>query len=172
MSIEETSFEKAINISIVLCNAWENGEVSDEVFADKVYELFLSREGARAFLAVSLSKDGVLMERLPEALIFQLRAAGEIVIDLTVRNLAMSSAMAISHTRNGNFSQVEGSKRVTARCIDLLRRLEANLVRKYLATFLEAISGKGPEVNFFERWNYDLEQKKAIALSLKKVSAT
>ena len=56
-----------------------------------------SCDGARGFFVISLAGDSPLMDRLPDPLQMQLRAAGDGVVDLTVRNLAMSTAMALHH---------------------------------------------------------------------------
>jgi hypothetical protein len=42
------------------------------------------------------------MDRLPEPLVLQLRGAGDGVVDLTARNLAMSTAMVLAHGRAGD----------------------------------------------------------------------
>ncbi len=95
------SFQQAMEITAQWLNLWEAGELSDEVLADRVAELVASRDGARGFFVISLAGDSPLMDRLPDPLQLQpeqrsacLRAAGDGVVDLTVRNLAMSTAMA------------------------------------------------------------------------------
>ncbi len=159
MNKNKPSFEQAMNAAMLWCNAWEKGELSDEVLADRVAELLVSRNGARGFFVISLAGDYALLDRLPEPLVFQLRAAGENVVDLTVRNLAMSSAMAIHHQRNCDPDQQAKSERITARCIDLLRLLEPLVVKERLMKLLYAIQGKGEDVQFLDRWGYDQEQK-------------
>lgn len=164
MQKKEPSFEEAINASMVWCKAWEEGDLSDEVLADRVSELVNSWNGARGFLVISLASDCPLMDRLPESVVLQLRKAGEIVIDLMVRNLAMSTAMAIEHKREKDFKQKTGSERVTARSIDLLRMLEPSKVKNRLEKLLQAITNEeGDDVEFLKRWGYDNEQKQAIA---------
>ncbi len=158
----KTSFQEAMTASLVWCNAWEKGELSDEVLADKVSKLLTSKDGARGFFVISLSGDCPLLDRLPDPLIVQLQSAGEVVVDLTVRNMAMSKAMAIHHQRKADFKQKDRSERVTSRCIDILRLLESKAVKKRIEQLLDALKGKGEDVNFLERWNYDEEQKKAI----------
>ncbi len=170
MNIKTPSFEEAINIAMLWCNAWESGELSDEVLADRVSELLISRDGLRGFFVVSLASDCPLMDRLPEALVIQLRSTGETVVDLIVRNLAMSSAMAITHKNNSDSAQQTGSERVTSRCIDLLRILEPNSVRNRLEQLLNGLEGKGKDVIFLERWKYDSKQKAAIAESIQSVA--
>jgi len=170
MSTREPTFEEAINAARHWCNAWEGGELSDEILADRVSELLTSQTGARGFFVISLSSDCPLMDRLPEALVLQLRRAGSLVINLTVKNLAMSSAMAVHHKRHENTNLKVKSERVTARCLELLRLLEPNEVKSQLEKLLDGIKGDGGSVEFLRRWNYDNEQKQAIASSIYEVA--
>ena len=80
MSTKEPSFEQAMNAAMIWGKAWENGELSDEVLADRVSELLVSRNGVRGFFAISLSSDCPLMDRLPEPLLMQLRGSGKRVL--------------------------------------------------------------------------------------------
>ena len=166
MNTKEPTFEQAINATILWCKAWETGELSDEVLADRVSELLASRNGTRGFFVISLSSDCPLMDRLPESLILRLRAAGDIVVDLSVRNLAMSSAMAIHHQRKSDSGKQAGSERITCRCIEILRVLEPNQVKKRLENLLMGLKGKGADVEFLEKWNYDEEQKMTIKANI------
>ena len=170
MNIKNLTFEEAVNATLIWCKAWEDEELSDEVLAERVSELLVSKNGARGFFAISMASDCPLMDRLPDALVFQLRAAGEIVVDLTVRNLAMSSAMTVHHERKADSKQQSGSERVTARCIDLLRLLESEKVKDRLEKLLEATNGEGADVKFLERWGYDNAQKLAIASSINSIA--
>jgi len=166
MSLKEPTFEQALNAAMLWCNAWERGELSDEILAERVSELLASREGGRGFFVISLTSDSPLMDRLPDPLVLKLREAGETVIDLAVRNLAMSSAMALHHQRQEDETKQIGSERITARCLDLLRLLDPKKVKKRLETLLEATKGEGVDVAFLERWGYDNQQKLAIASSI------
>jgi hypothetical protein len=143
---------------------WESGELSDEVLADQVADLVNSRDGARGFFVVSLSSDSALMDRLPEPLVLQLREAGEGVVDLTVRNLAMSTAMALHHQRAGDAAQQARSERVRDRSTELLRQLDQHLVKERLEVLLQAAGqGSGPDLDFLDRWGYDPEQRQIIS---------
>ena len=171
MSTIEPTFKQAINASMLWCNAWENEELSDEVLADRVAELLASRDGARGFFVISLASDCPLMDRLPDPLLVQLRAAGGIVIDLTVRNLAMSTAMAIEHKRKGDFEQQACSERITARTVELLRLLEPNQVKSRLEIMLEAtVNSNGSDMEFIRKWGYNNEQKLAITSTIYNVA--
>ena len=166
MTVKTPTFEEAIHCALLWCNAWDKGELSDEVFADRVAELLESMNGARGFFVVSLSSECPLMDRLPEPLIFKFREAKELVVDLTVKNLAMSSAMAIQHKRNQDESQLSGSLRISTRCIEILRLLDPLLVKKRIEKLLEGTNGIGEDVDFINRWGYDSEQKSAIAVNI------
>jgi hypothetical protein len=165
-TLREPSFPQAMEIAAQWLGLWEHGELSDEVLADRVGELVASRDGARGFFVVALAGDCPLMDRLPEPLVIALRTAGAGVVDLTTRNLAMSTAMALHHGRSGDEAQRGGSERVAARCHELLRLLEPTAVRDRLETLLAATGGEGDDVAFLDRWGYDIEQRQAIAAAV------
>ena len=142
---------------------WDNNELSDEVLGERVAEIVASRDGARGFFVVSLAGDCPLMDRLPDPVVLALRRAGEGVVDLTVRNLAMSTAMVVHHERSGDTQQQAGSERVQLRCIDLLRLLEPTAVKCRLESLLQGTQGSGEDVAFLSRWGYDAQQQAAIA---------
>jgi hypothetical protein len=144
----QPSFQQSLAITGQWLELWENGELSDEVLADRVAELVASRDGGRGFFAVSLAGDSPLLDRLPEPLVLALRAVGAPVVDLCLRNLAMSTAMVLHHARSGDQQQQAGSERVASRCTELLRLLEPSQVKQRLETLWAAarageISGAG-----------------------------
>jgi hypothetical protein len=168
------------------------------VLADRVAELVVSRDGGRGFFAVSLAGDSPLLDRLPEPLVLALRAVGAPVVDLCLRNLAMSTAMALHHARSGDPQQQAGSERVASRCTELLRLLDPSQVKQRLETLWAAAragesssegssegSGNGigdgqaasaalssikEDQAFLQRWGYDAEQRHAIACALEAVA--
>jgi hypothetical protein len=173
------SFPQAMEIAAQWIGLWEAGELSDEVLADRVGELVVSRDGARGFFVVSLTGEAPLLDRLPEALVAALRQAGEGVVDLTARNLAMSTAMALHHQRAGDRDLQGGSEQVQRRSTELLRHLEPVAVKKRLETLLAAAAAAerggaeqavGNDRAFLDRWGYDLEQRKAIAAAIEAVA--
>jgi hypothetical protein len=173
----EPTFQQAMEITAQWLALWEAGELSEEVLADRVAELVASRDGARGFFVVALAGDSPLMDRLPETLLLQLRRAGALVVDLTARNLAMSTAMVMAHGRSGDSAQQAGSRRVQARATELLRHLEPQAVRERLETLLAAAQGveredaaAGEDRSFLERWGYDGEQRQAIAAAIEAVA--
>ena len=169
MNDQKPTFKEAMEATMIWCKSWENDEISDEVISDRIGELIKTVEGARGFFVVSLSIDCPLMDRFPDALIFQLRSSRDIVIDLTVKNLAMSSAMVITHHKNNNSQEIQ-SERIKIRCIELLKLLDSNAVKKRLDVLLEATKGNGTDLKFLDRWGYNDEQITAISESIYKVA--
>ncbi len=165
MNEQKPTFKEAMEASILWCQSWENDEISDEVISDRIGELIKTVEGARGFFVVSLSIDCPLMDRFPDALIFQLRNSGEIVVDLTVKNLAMSSAMIITHRKNKDPQEIQ-SERIKIRCIELLKLLDTTKVKKRLDVLLQATKGKGTDLYFLNKWGYNDEQINAISESI------
>ena len=163
MKETDSDFQKAIEFSMLWCKAWEAEEITDEVLAERVSELLESLNGARGFLVIALASDFPLLDRLPDPLLIQMRAAGEMMVDLLVKNLAMSTAMAVHHQRKADEKQEASSRRITLRCQEILRLLEPNIVKKRLEVLLTAIEGRGKDVLFLDKWNYDQEQKLEIA---------
>ena len=167
MAEQQPTFQQAMEITAAWLQQWENEEITDEVLADRIGEMVSSRDGARGCFVVSLAGDSALMDRLPDAVVGQLRAAGSDVVDLSVRNLAMSTAMAVTHGRSGDSAQQSGSQRVSSRCSELLRQLEPALVKERLEQLLEAaVDNRGADVAFLEKWGYDAEQRVAISKSV------
>ena len=167
MASQQPSFQQAMEITASWLQQWDNEEISDEVLADRIGEMVVSRDGARGFFVVSLAGDSALMDRLPDAVVGQLRQAGAGVVDLSVRNLAMSSAMGVAHRRSGDTAQQAGSERVSSRCTELLRLLEPGLVKERLEQLLEAaLTNQGDDASFLRKWGYDAEQRGAICDSI------
>lgn len=164
-------FAEALEIAGQWLAAWDAGELSDEVLADRVGALVASRDGARGFFVVALTGASPLMDRLPEPLVQQLRHAGAAVVDLTVRNLAMSTAMVLAHGRSGDAERQQASERVQGRSRELLRQLDPAAVKQRLETLLLAArGGQGDDLAFLDRWGYDEEQRAAIALAVDSVA--
>jgi hypothetical protein len=134
----QPSFQQSLAITGQWLELWENGELSDEVLADRVAELVVSRDGGRGFFAVGLAGESPLLDRLPEPLVLALRAVGAPVVDLCLRNLAMSTAMVLHHARSGDPKQQAGSERVASRCTELLRLLEPSQVKQRLESLWAA----------------------------------
>jgi len=189
-------FAEAMERAALWIGLWEAGELSDEVLADRVAELVASRDGARGFFVVGLTGEAPLLDRLPEPLLAALRQAGAGVVDLTARNLAMSTAMALQHQRSGDREHQAGSEQVQRRSTELLRHLEPAAVKARLETLHAAakrrvvapVSGEeavgtpvgtvpaatelavAEDCAFLARWGYDDEQRRAISAAIEAVA--
>ena len=73
MADQQPTFQQAMEITAAWLQQWDNEEISDEVLADRIGEMVASRDGARGFFVVSLAGESVLMDRLPDAVVGQLR---------------------------------------------------------------------------------------------------
>jgi hypothetical protein len=164
------SFQEAIAQSTEWIRRWDQEELSDDVLADAVGEVVRQRDGARGFFVASLTSDSPLMDRLPEPIVYQLRLAGEGVVDLTVRNLAMSTAMGVHHKRQKDQALLDGSLRVRSRCLDLLRQLDPLQVKNRLEILLEGLNSRGEDKEFLDRWGYDEEQREGIRNAVDEVA--
>jgi hypothetical protein len=134
----QNRFVESMQQSAAWLPSWDSGELSDEVLADRVAALVTDRDGARGFFVVAMTSEIPLLDRQPEALLEALRQAGDTVVDLTVRNLVMSSAMAVHHARHADQLQLEGSQRVQRRAWELLGLLQPEAVRRRLQPMLAA----------------------------------
>ena len=170
MNEKKPTFKEAMQATLLWCESWENDEISDEVISDRIGELIKTKDGARGFFVVSLSMDCPLMDRCPDALIFQLRSKGEIVVDLTVKNLAMSSAMIVKHRENKDPLEYQ-SRRIKIRCIELLKLLDSTQVKNRLGVLLNATKGNGEDLKFLNKWGYNEKQINAISESIYEVAA-
>jgi hypothetical protein len=84
-----------------------------------------------------------------------------------VKNLAMSTAMAIAHRRQGNEVMAAGSDRVQRRSRLHLERLGlAEVSQKAAQLQASAETGTGAYGEFLNRWGYDEEQRRAIGAVL------
>ena len=158
---QEPSFIQSINIAKDWCKDWEDNLLSDEVLADRIKELLKTKIGIRGFFAYALSDNKcTLLDRLPSSLIFALRERGENVVDMTIRNLFMSSAQIFNHKKNKNYEYAEKSNDISDRCINILRELDSNLVTKKINKMLSEIDNMGN--SFDNEVKYTAEQKNFI----------
>jgi hypothetical protein len=130
----------------------------------EVETLVKTSNGARGFFVSFLTGTWELADNPSPAIIQALQAEPTAIAELLVKNLAMSTAMAITHRRNGNAEQAHDSDRVAQRTALLIERVDLPEVRAIAAQMLDsAISNNGEYSAFFEKWGYDAEQKQAIA---------
>ena len=157
------SFAEAINRTEFWLGQWQAGAMTTEALAQQLAGLLTSADGRRGFFVVALAGPDPLLDHPPTPVVEQLHRGGKAVVDLVVRNLAMGTAMALEHQRQGHGEQARGSLQVQRRAQTLLTQLDPPTVRQRLDQLLAATEGHGADMAFLERWNHDPAQRQAIA---------
>ena len=167
--IQEPSFIQSINIAKDWCKEWDDDLLSDEVLADRIKELVKTKNGTRGFFAYALSDSKcTLLDRLPSSLIFILRERGDHIVEITVKNLFMSSAQIINHQKDENFEYAERSNNISDRCINLLKVLDTKLVTIKINKMLSEIDNMGN--SFDNAVKYSAEQKSFIRKKVNEIA--
>ncbi len=169
INFKETSFTQAINISAKWCKELEEDLLSEEVFADRISELIKTKNGARGFFAYTLSDTKcTLLDKLPSSLIFILRERGEHIVEITIKNLFMSSAQIFNHQKDKNFEYAQKSNDISNRCINLLKVLDTNLVTEKINKMLSEIDKMGN--SFDNKVKFSEKQKEFIRYKVNEIA--
>lgn len=154
----DPSFIQSINIAKDWCKDWDDDLLSDEVLADRIKELLKTKDGTRGFFAYTLSDSYCpLLDKLPSALIYTLIESGEHIVEITIKNLFMSSAQILNHQKVRNSEYAEKSNDIANRCINLLKVLDTKLVTKKINEMLSEIDNMGN--SFDNKIKYSAKQK-------------
>ena len=123
------------------------------------------------FFVPYLTSDIALADNPSSGVIHGLKTAPEVVGELLVKNLAMSSAMAVTHRRNNDELNAQKSERVTRRTANLICSVNLDLVKEGLKKLQQTIAtGKGEYQDFLNRWGYDYEQQEIIQQVITRIS--
>ena len=161
INVKETSFTQAINISAQWCKEWEEELLSEEVLADRIAELIKTKNGLRGFFAYTLSdNDCYLLDKLPFSVVFKLQEGGNDVVEIVTKNLIMSSAQIVVHTRENNVPYKSKSENISERCKSILRVLDTKLVTKNINQIIKDLDDLGNSLHSAEK--YDANQKEFI----------
>lgn len=160
---DEIDFRGAIAVTQSLLDAIEQDQVTAATIDTTIRALVCHVDGARGFFVTYLSDDRPLAEPLMPTIIAALQSAPMVVSPLLVKNLAMSTAMAITHRRNQDAVMATGSERVRARTAQLIQALQLPEVDVEAQDLMRAIeTQQGDYEHFLNRWSYDTEQRQAI----------
>lgn len=160
-SITNMTFEEAIAYTD---NLLSNPDLDDSKLQSEISTLIQTANGARGFFVCFLTGDWQLADQPSAAVIKALQSAPTAIAELLVKNLVMSTAMAIFHRRADNDQQAQSSHRVAKRTALLIANVDLLQVREIAAQMRNAaISNTGEYTSFLEKWGYDEEQKQAIA---------
>jgi len=144
-------------------------DLDDAQLQSEITNLVKTANGARGFFVCFLTGEWELADNPSPAIIRALQAEPKAIAELLVKNLAMSTAMAIAHRRNGNQEQAQGSDRVAKRTALLIEKVDLSEVRAIASQMHDAATtNSGAYAAFLEKWGYDAEQKQAIAVASRK----
>lgn len=155
------TFEEAIALTEKFIN--EIPQLSELEKEAIVSSLVISENGARGFFVTYLTNDNPLVDKKSSGIVIALETSPEIVSELLVKNVAMSTAMKITHERNNNLKMAEKSARVIQRSLNLINQLSLSQIKEKIELLIKTIQEeKGVYQEFLNRWGYDDEQKQAI----------
>lgn len=168
----EVTFEQAIGLTQSLMTQMQQEQLSESDLEGVISALVKTENGARGFFVTYLSDEGSIADHPTDAVIRALQSSPEIVAELLVKNLAMSSAMAIAHRRNQNEEMAQGSDQVQARTAKLIERVKLPQVTEKAQKLHEsAATGTGEYQAFLDRWGYDAEQRQVIRQNMERAAA-
>ena len=160
---QNISFEEAIAFTQNLMQLMEAGSIADVEIEKAIAQLVQSMNGARGFFVTYLASESTLADHPTEAVVKALQTAPETVATLLVKNVAMSTAMAITHRQQNHPDRAEGSLQVQRRSALLIEKLRSPEIKAEHQKLTESLStGGGDYQAFLDRWGYDAEQKQEI----------
>jgi hypothetical protein len=163
MTTQSLSFPQAIAATQSLMDQINLNQLSETEIEKEISSLVSSRNGARGFFVAYLTSEMSLADHPSVGVLNALKSAITIVSELLVKNLAMSSAMTVTHSRNNDTSNVEGSQRVCRRTSNLIQQLQLKSLTEELQKLKTTIvTGQGDYQDFLTKWNYDQQQQQVI----------
>jgi hypothetical protein len=137
---------------------------------ETVAKLVSTRNGARGFFVAYLTDDGPLADHPAPEIVEALKKEPTQVSELLIKNLAMSTAMAITHSRNAHPEQAAQSLRVSRRSATLISQIGGERLIAEARDLQQSIqTSTGPYAAFLKKWGYDTEQQAAIAARLEEI---
>ena len=165
------SFPQAIATTQSLINQIATGQLQEEQIESQVAALVSSKPGARGFFVAYLTSGLPLADNPSVGVINALKSFPNLVGELLVKNVAMSTAMAVTHQRNNDAENARDSEIVARRSINLIKQLDLDLITKELRELKISLTTKeGSYREFLEKWGYDDEQKEMIGLAIERLS--
>lgn len=168
LAAENITFERAIELTQSLLAQMETDRLSEAEIEQAVASLVKTSNGARGFFVTYLTDDRPLADTPSSGVLDALRQAPDMVAELLVKNLAMSAAMVVHHSREQNEEMAASSARVQGRSRLLIQTLQLPACQSLAQQMLASVeNGGGEYASFLSRWGYDGEQKVAISSAVK-----
>ena len=163
MTNQTLSFPQAIATTQALMNNMNAFQLTEAEIEQEITSIIKNKKGGRGFFVAYLTSDLALADNPSTGVINALKSSLEVVSELLVKNLAMSSAMVVAHTRQDDLENARGSQKVQERSSKLIQLLKSKSIENELQQLQTAIeAGKGDYQDFLQRWGYDSEQQQAI----------
>ncbi len=167
---DDITFDEAIFLTQSLLNQCEQATLQDSEFEAVVRALTATHNGARGFFVAYLTDSRELINSLLPVVASALQTSPAIAPELLVKNLAMSTAMEITHHRNHNPDQAAQSAQVQQRTAALMNQLGFPYFKAEAEGLWKGVTAEaGCYVAFLNRWGYDTEQRDAIAQHLQAI---
>ena len=161
LASETITFKEAIAFTQSLLDKIDTLEEVEKERA--LASLVKTENGARGFFVTYLTDDRTFADRPSPGIVNGLKSAPEIVSELLVKNVAMSTAMAMVHRRNNNAEMAQKSERVTERSVNLIKELQLDIITDKFKKLQSTIDvGEGEYQQFLQSWGYDEGQKQKI----------
>jgi hypothetical protein len=160
-------FPAAIELTHQFVEQLTAGQLTPAQITAFVQDMVATTEGARGFFVGYLTNAATIVDQPTPAITAGLNAHPEIVADLLVKNLAMSTAQHLHWQRSAQPDMAANSSQVTQRSrqlMELLTMPQLQTISQQLSDSIQTNSGH--YVEFLERWGYDAEQKEAIQQQL------
>ncbi|MDG3495266.1 MULTISPECIES: hypothetical protein [Pseudanabaena] len=144
-------------------------DINDSQLELEISSLVQSANGARGFFVCFLTGEWQLADAPSGGIVRALQSAPQAIAELLIKNLVMSTAMAITHRRSSQEEQAQGSDLVARRTALLIEKVDLSEVRQVAAQmYSSATADRGEYAAFLTKWGYDAEQKQAIANALER----
>jgi len=165
IATKDISFESAIALTQEFINQLPT--LDEDKQEEIVASLVQSANGSRGFFVTYLTHESAIVDNPSIGIIKGLKSAPETVSELLVKNIAMSTAMKITHLRNNDLEMAESSQKVTQRTKKIVELCQLEQVKNKISQMQKTIiDNKGEYREFLLRWGYDDEQKQAFLESV------
>jgi hypothetical protein len=163
-------FDEAISLTQTFLTKLKKNELTSAEIITFVSELVQTANGARGFFVTYLTAQDPLCDEPQPEIVAALQAHPEVVADLLVKNIAMSTAQQIYHHRRSDNEMMASSATVAARTTKIINQLNLPQIQAMCQELVNTIhTGTGEYSEFLTRWGYDDEQKNAIARSIAQI---
>ncbi|MEO0374173.1 MAG: hypothetical protein AAF329_05985 [Cyanobacteria bacterium P01_A01_bin.17] len=157
----EVSFQDAIALTQTLFTNID--QLASSEVESHVADLVATMNGARGFFVTFLTNEFELDEEKKDAIATALRTAPDTVAGLLVKNLVMSTAMTLTHSRQNNPDMVQQSQLTRERTATVIDRVKLPAVEQEAQQLWQSLTtDTGSYTDFLQRWGYDDEQKQAM----------